>query len=145
MRSMLLVVATGILGFAAAAPMPASAEDCQAERYAAAAAIQHATDQVELELGPYEAAVITGDMQAFDDAAQWVVGPWEHLIGTITEARARLRGVPCSLEDIPDVARLPAGWDTIRDIGAWQVVDVDRNIALLNAQFRAVRGVRAQR
>ncbi|MET0745579.1 MAG: hypothetical protein ABWY78_19570 [Microvirga sp.] len=145
MRPMFVAAAAGFLGLSTALPRPVAAEDCHAERYAAAAAIQHATDQLEVELGPYEAAVITGDIRAFDDAAQWVVGPWEHLIGTITRERARLRAVPCPLDDIPDVARLPAGWDTVRDIGAWQVVEVDRNIALLNAGFRAVRGVRAQR
>ena len=57
----------------------------------------------------------------------------------------RLRGVPCSLDGIPDLARLPAGWDTVRDIGAWQVVDVDRNIAALNAQFRVAQAARAAR
>jgi hypothetical protein len=145
MRSTFLVTAAGTLGLVLAGPLPASGEDCHAERFAAAAIIQHATDQLETELGPYEAAVIAGDMRAFDAAAQWVVGPWENLIATITQERARLRRVPCSLDGIPDLALLPAGWDTVRDIGAWQVVDVDRNIALLNSRFRTLQGARAAR
>jgi hypothetical protein len=111
---------------------PALAENCDAEHYAAAQRIQDAQAKLDLELGPYEAAMYSGNLRAFDEAAQWTVGPWEDLMATISQERRRLFAIPCSLTGIPDAAKLPPGWDTVRDIGAWQVIEVDRNLTILN-------------
>jgi hypothetical protein len=131
-------VAFGPMGF----PAPATAEDCSAERFAAAQAIQRSTERLEIELGPYEAAVMSGDLREFDAAARWVVGPWEDLIAVIVRERARLRDASCPLEGIPDEARLPDGWETVRDIGARQMVDADRNFTIHNFELRNSQGLK---
>ncbi|MBM6594271.1 hypothetical protein [Microvirga pudoricolor] len=114
----------------------ASAEDCAAERYAAAQDIQTATGALEAELGPYEAAIFAGDVEAFDAAAHWVVGPWQDLLAIVDRRRARLSAAGCPLHGIPEEARLPGGWQTVRDIGIWQAIGVDRNITMHNAAAR---------
>jgi hypothetical protein len=143
MNLRLLVIASAALASTAFSPS-ASAEDCVAERYAAAQAIQAATNAIEIELGPYEAAVMAGDLEAFEAAAQWMLGPWEGLFAVIAHEQSRLRGVACPLDSIPDRTRLPTDWETVRDIGVWQVVDIDRNITVRNAASRSKHTAHAQ-
>ena len=117
----------------------ALAENCDTDRHVTVQRIRDAEARLNLELGPYEAAMYSGDLRAFDEVAQSTVGPWEDLIATISQERRRLSTIPCSLDGIPDAARLPPGWDTVRDIGASQMIQVDRNVTISNHEASVAR------
>ena len=122
-----------------ASAYPAAAGDCDASRSVAAERIAKAQAQLEARLDPYEMAVITGNLRAFDEVAQWTIGPWEDLLMAISQERQRLAALPCPIDGIPDANRLPPGWDTVRDIGALHVIEIDRAIAVLNHQAGVAR------
>jgi hypothetical protein len=143
MNLRLIAIASAALASAAICA-PAAAEDCDAKRYAAVQAIQAATDAIEIELGPYEAAVMAGDLEAFETASQWVLGPWETLFAVIAHQQSRLREAACPLDGIPDRIKLPSDWEMVRDIGVWQIVDIDRNITVRNAASRSTHTAQAQ-
>ncbi|MET0744720.1 MAG: hypothetical protein ABWY78_15225 [Microvirga sp.] len=111
----------------------AVAEDCPADRAAADGRIGAAIRALERELDPYELAVRAGDLAAFETRAEPVARLWDGLLDTIHSERARIASIPCPVEGVPNEYRLPVDWDMVRDLGARQVVDLDRRIAELNA------------
>jgi hypothetical protein len=113
---------------------PAVAEDCGASRQTAAQRIAEAQSRLEAVLVPYEAAVMSGNLVAFENLAEDTVLPWDDLLATIARERANLASLRCATDGIPNEFALPSGWDMVRDIGAWQVIEVDRSIAILNHQ-----------
>jgi hypothetical protein len=123
----------------AALACPAAANDCDARRSAAAERIAKVQARLEAKLDPYEMAVITGNLRAFEEVAQWTISPWEDLLTAISQERQRLVAISCPLDGIPDANRLPPGWDTVRDLGTLHVIEIDRAITILNHQAGVAR------
>ncbi|MBM6595461.1 hypothetical protein [Microvirga pudoricolor] len=113
---------------------PAVAEDCGASRQAAAQRIAEAQSRLEAVLAPYEAAVTSGNLVAFESLGEATVQPWDNLLAAIVSERASLARLRCPTDGIPNEFALPNGWDMVRDIGALHIIEVDRSIAILNHQ-----------
>jgi hypothetical protein len=130
MRALIVVCCSALL----AVSHPALAEDCDASRLGAVHRITETQARLESVLIPYEAAVLSGNMAAFETLTEATVTSWQDLLTAIDQERKRLTALRCPLDSIPNEFALPAGWDTVRDIGAWNVIEVDRSIAMLNHQ-----------
>ncbi|WP_201839339.1 hypothetical protein [Microvirga zambiensis] len=110
--------------------------DCDTARAAAGDAISQDIKTFGLALEPYEAAIMAGNLVAFDEASAAVVRDWNGLILTINRERDRMREAGCQDSDLPDPSWLPTRWSVLRSLGAEHSVAQDR--AEITRRFRSL-------
>ena len=100
--------------------------DCVAARSEAGDAISHDIQALGRTLEPYEAAIVAGNLIAFDEASPAVIRDWNDLLLTISRERDRMREAGCRDADLPNPSWLPSRWSVLRDLGAEHSVAQDR-------------------